>query len=105
MPNACANCKTEISSAPSGFSSCIAEFNFEMVTEGDKCDGTPDPTQSGAYMIMDLCHHFDTTRSYTSMIIVRDTYGLYTSNKTDNSSKIDNVKMSGTTLGLSNTIA
>ena len=83
----------------------IAEFNFEMVTEGDKCDGIPDPTQSGAYMIMDLCHHFDTTRSYTSMIVVRDTYGLYTNNKTDNSSKIDNVKMSGATLGLSNTIA
>ena len=58
----------------------IIECNFEMVTEGDKCDGIPDPTQSGAYMIMDLCHHYDTSRSFTSMTVVRDTYGLYTKN-------------------------
>lgn len=97
--------KIEVPLNPTLMAGNIAEFNFEMVTEGDKCDGIPDPTQSGAYMIMDLCHHFDTTRSYTSMIVVRDTYGLYTDNKTYNSPKIDNVKMSGTTLGLSNTIA
>ena len=45
----------------------IIECKFEMVTEGDKCDGVPDPTQSGAYMIMDLCHHYDTSNCYTSM--------------------------------------
>tara|TARA_Y100000004_G_scaffold91312_1_gene102331 strand:- start:2964 stop:4316 length:1353 start_codon:yes stop_codon:yes gene_type:complete len=83
----------------------IINCNFEMVTEGDKCDGTPDPTQSGAYMIMDLCHHYDTKRSFTSMLVVRDTYGLYTNNKSNNPAQIDNTLMSGTTLGLSNTIA
>ena len=72
--------KIEVPLNPTLMAGNIAEFNFEMVTEGDKCDGTPDPTQSGAYMIMDLCHHFDITRSYTSMIVVRDTYGLYTKN-------------------------
>lgn len=83
----------------------IIECKFEMVTEGDKCDGIPDPTQSGAYMIMDLCHHYDTSNCYTSMRVVRDSYGLYTNNKSNNSTKIDNIKMSGNTLGLSNTIA
>ena len=94
--------KIEVPLNPTLMAGNIAEFNFEMVTEGDKCDGTPDPTQSGAYMIMDLCHHFDSTRSYTSMIVVRDTYGLYTNNKSNSG---PNNLMSGTTLGLSNTIA
>tara|TARA_R100001463_G_scaffold22503_2_gene54062 strand:- start:225 stop:1550 length:1326 start_codon:yes stop_codon:yes gene_type:complete len=37
-----------------------------------------DPDQSGLYMIKELCHHFDKTRSFTSMLLVRDTFGLYT---------------------------
>lgn len=61
----------------------IINCNFEMVTEGDKCDGSSDPTQSGAYMIMDLCHHYDTKRSFTSIRGVRDTYGLYNNNAKD----------------------
>lgn len=30
---------------------------------------------SGLYMIKELCHHFDTQASYTSMLLVRDTIG------------------------------
>ena len=30
---------------------------------------------SGLYMIKELCHHFDTEASYTSMLLVRDTIG------------------------------
>jgi len=52
--------------------------NFEIITQGEKAQGSSDPVQSGSYLIVDLCHHFDTTRSITSMTLVRDSYGLYT---------------------------
>ena len=39
-----------------------------------------DSEQSGLYMIKELCHHFDSTGSYTSMKLVRDTFGLYGTN-------------------------
>ena len=34
-----------------------------------------DPETSGLYMIKELCHHFDTEASYTSMKLIRDTFG------------------------------
>jgi hypothetical protein len=37
-----------------------------------------DEEQSGLYMIKELCHHFDTNGSYTSMKLVRDTFGKST---------------------------
>lgn len=39
-----------------------------------------DDQQSGLYMIKELCHHFDTDASYTSMKLVRDTFGMYGTN-------------------------
>lgn len=42
-----------------------------------------DQDQSGLYMIKELCHHFDTTGSYTSMKLIRDTYGQYGTNNED----------------------
>jgi hypothetical protein len=39
-----------------------------------------DDEQSGLYMIKELCHHFDTDASYTSMKLIRDTFGLYGTN-------------------------
>ena len=33
------------------------------------------------YLILNLCHHFSTTRSYTSLTIIRDGYGIYTNKK------------------------
>lgn len=39
-----------------------------------------DDEQSGLYMIKELCHHFDTEGSYTSMTLIRDTFGNYGTN-------------------------
>ena len=35
-----------------------------------------DKEQSGYYLIKELCHHFNVTNSYTSLRIIRDTYGI-----------------------------
>lgn len=51
--------------------------DFEPVTTSKKVQGT-DPTMSGKYLIVNLCHHFDPLRSYTSLTLVSDSYGLYT---------------------------
>ena len=45
-----------------------------------------DDEQSGLYLIKELCHHFDTEKSQTSMLLLRDTYGLYGVNN-DNGGK------------------
>jgi len=43
---------------------------------GDSEVTQPDRTQiSGIYMIKELCHHYDTQASYTSMMLIRDTFG------------------------------
>ena len=52
--------------------------NFEIITQGEKEQGSSDPVQSGSYLIADLCHHFDPKISMTSMTLVRDSYGVYT---------------------------
>ena len=36
-----------------------------------------DPDQSGLYMIRELRHHYDAEGSYTSVKLVRDTFGVY----------------------------
>ena len=56
----------------------IIKCNLEIITPGEKEQGLVDPVESGNYMILDLCHHYDTKRSFTAMTLVRDTYGLYT---------------------------
>lgn len=56
----------------------VIECKFESVSGSNKNLGSSDATQSGNYLILNLCHHFDPTRSYTSLTLVRDTYGLYT---------------------------
>jgi len=40
-----------------------------------KGDTEYDEIESGKYLILNLCHHFDTTRSYTSLTLVKDTPG------------------------------
>ena len=55
----------------------VIECSFEIITRSEKVQGASDPVQSGKYLIVDLCHHYDTTNSYTSMTVVRDTYGKY----------------------------
>jgi len=56
----------------------IIECQFPKVSRGDKNEYDQD--QSGLYMIKELCHHFDSEASYTSMKLVRDTYGRYGTN-------------------------
>jgi len=56
----------------------VIKCYFETVTTDEKIQGSSDPVQSGKYLILDLCHHYDTQRSYTAMTLVRDAYGLYT---------------------------
>jgi len=56
----------------------IIKCNLEIITSGEKEQGSVDPVESGNYMILDLCHHYDPERSFTAMTLVRDTYGLYT---------------------------
>lgn len=51
---------------------------FEITTQSEKSQGSIDPVQSGKYLIVHLCHHFDALRAFTTMTLVRDTYGLYT---------------------------
>ena len=56
----------------------IVKCNLEIITPVEKVQGSTDPVESGNYMILDLCHHYDPERSFTAMTLIRDTYGLYT---------------------------
>tara|TARA_B100000131_G_scaffold230254_1_gene222031 strand:- start:4814 stop:6094 length:1281 start_codon:yes stop_codon:yes gene_type:complete len=56
----------------------VIRCEFEKQSD-QKEMGTIDQQQSGNYLILHLCHHFDGERSYTSMTLARDTYGLYNS--------------------------
>jgi hypothetical protein len=51
----------------------IIECNLPKITESDAKEF--DSETSGLYMIKEICHHFDVERSYTSMKLVRDTFG------------------------------
>ena len=57
----------------------VVECNLEIISSGKKVQGDTDPVESGNYMILDLCHHYDSERSFTAMTLVRDTYGKYIS--------------------------
>jgi len=57
----------------------VIECQFEKVTISNKNEGSIDEHQSGKYVILHLCHSFTPKRSFTSLRLVRDTYGLYTS--------------------------
>lgn len=56
----------------------IIECEFPKIS-GEKGAGF-DVDQSGLYMIKELCHHFDTDASYTSMMLIRDTFGKHGKN-------------------------
>jgi hypothetical protein len=56
----------------------IITCNFPRISRED--GSTYDDEQSGLYMIKELCHHFDPEASYTSMTLVRDTFGKYGTN-------------------------
>jgi hypothetical protein len=52
----------------------LIQCNFPKITESDAKEF--DPETSGLYMIKELCHHFDAENSYTSMKLIRDTFGI-----------------------------
>ena len=53
-------------------------IKVEIERQGDDKElGGLDEHTSGKYLILHLCHHFDTERSFTSMTLARDTYGLH----------------------------
>ena len=56
---------------------------FPKVTSEDE---DVDDEQSGLYLIKEICHHFGNSKSETSMLLLRDTYGLYGVNN-DNGGK------------------
>lgn len=56
----------------------IIECLFPKISREDNAEF--DQEQSGLYMIKELCHHFDTDGSYTSMMLVRDAFGRYGTN-------------------------
>ena len=51
----------------------VITCNFPKISREAK--GELDEEQSGLYMIKELCHHYDTEASYTSMKLIRDTFG------------------------------
>jgi len=60
----------------------IIECQFPKTTTSKKKEF--DQEQSGLYMIKALCHHFESTGSYTSLKLIRDTFGKFgTNNKVD----------------------
>ena len=56
----------------------IIECKFPKISRGSGDEYDKD--QSGLYMIKELCHHFDTDASYTSMKLIRDTFGAHGTN-------------------------
>ncbi len=49
----------------------IIECEFALTSAED----TVDTEQTGLYMIKELCHHFDVSGSYTSLTLIKDTFG------------------------------
>tara|TARA_E500000331_G_scaffold256341_1_gene247007 strand:+ start:3201 stop:4487 length:1287 start_codon:yes stop_codon:yes gene_type:complete len=53
----------------------LIECNFPLSDDNQKDVNKQDKEQSGLYMIKELCHHFDTMGSYTSLTLIKDTFG------------------------------
>ena len=70
-------CKIQVPCNPNLKAGDVIKCNIEAIFDTKEL-GSADPVESGNYLILDLCHHYDTKNSFTSMTLVRDTYGLYT---------------------------
>ena len=55
----------------------VIKVYMENLTEHNQIDFVNNPTRSGFYMILHLCHHFDPSNSFTSLTLTRDGTGLY----------------------------
>ena len=56
-----------------------AGSSIKIIVEdtSDKKEQGPDQVRSGKYIVQALRHHFDGEKSVTSMILIRDSYGLH----------------------------
>lgn len=54
----------------------LIECLFPKITQSDQKEF--DKETSGLYMIKELCHHFNAESSYTSMKLIRDSFGINT---------------------------
>ena len=52
----------------------IIDCQFPKITQSETTEN--DTETSGLYMIKELCHHFDSDSSYTSLKLIRDTFGI-----------------------------
>jgi hypothetical protein len=52
----------------------VIECRFPKITQANEKEF--DTETSGLYMIKELCHHFDSNNSYTSMKLIKDTFGI-----------------------------
>ena len=60
-------------------------IKVKMERQGDEKElGGFDEHVSGNYLILHLCHNFDNERSFTSMTLARDTYGLIVKEENNN---------------------
>ena len=56
-----------------------AGSNIKMIVEdtSENKEQGPDQVRRGKYIVQALRHHFDGERSVTSMMLIRDSYGLH----------------------------
>ena len=59
----------------------VIRLLYENITQDNKVEHAYNEHRSGFYLILHLCHHFDTNNSFTSLTLARDGYGLYNSKK------------------------
>ena len=59
----------------------VIELNLGNITDDNKLIEVYNLHRSGAYLILHLCHHFDSDNSYTYLTLCRDTYGKRSSLK------------------------
>ena len=53
----------------------IIECTFPKMSTTAKAGNLEDPQRTGAYIIKELCHHYDIEKSYTSMKLMKDYAG------------------------------
>ena len=58
----------------------VLRLEIEEIT--DKKEQGPDQKSSGNYIIQALCHYFESQKSVTSLTLIRDSYGMYSSKNT-----------------------
>lgn len=55
----------------------VITCEFVKISSSNLSSGSIGQLQSGNYLITHLCHKFTSRYSYTSLRIVRDTFGIY----------------------------